>query len=142
MAAESRLSGEKPEPMVLFDGFCNLCGGFASWLVRRDRRGRFRLTPLQGETAGKLLSACKDSIAGTDTIVLVEDGRCFTRSTAVLRILKRLPRPWAVFYLLIAVPRPVRDFVYDIIAKLRYRLFGRRDKCYLPENDPAGRFLP
>jgi len=142
MAAESRLSGEKPEPMVLFDGFCKFCGGFASWLVRRDRCGLFRLAPLQGETAGKLLSACKDSITGIDTIVLVEGGRCFTRSTAVLRILKSLPRPWPVLYLLIAVPRPVRDFVYDIITRLRYRLFGRRDKCYLPENDPAGRFLP
>ncbi|HLA40001.1 MAG TPA: DCC1-like thiol-disulfide oxidoreductase family protein [Candidatus Glassbacteria bacterium] len=131
-----------PDSIVFFDGFCNLCGGFARWLVHRDRRGVFRLAPLGGETAGKLLSGCAESVRGADSIILLEQGCCFTRSTAVLKILKGLRAPWPLLYLFIVIPRPVRDFVYDIIARLRYRLFGRRDKCWTADEILSGRLLP
>lgn len=142
MTKDSPPAGALPGSIVLFDGFCNLCSGFAGWLVRRDRRNVFRLATLESETAGRLLEGRADSLRGVDSIILVEQGRCFTRSTAVLKILKGLPPPWPVFYFLIAVPRSIRDFIYDLFAGQRYRLFGRRDNCWKPEDNLSGRFLP
>ena len=117
--------------VILFDGVCNLCNSSVQFVIRRDRRARFKFAPLQsqGEAAG-------------DSIVLVDNGRRYTRSTAALRIARHLDFPWNLAYALIVVPRPLRDAAYDFIARRRYRWFGRRDVCMTPTPELRSRFLP
>lgn len=125
-------------PVVIFDGVCNLCNRSIDFIVRRDREGLFAIAPNEGEAARALLG---DDAADASTIVLVEDGQRYERSTAVLRIARRLPMPWKLAYAGIVIPRPVRDLAYQLLAKNRYRWFGRRDSCRLPTPEEAARFL-
>ena len=125
--------------MLLFDGVCTLCSGSVRFVIERDPGGRFQFAPLQSEAARRLLEKSPQLLP--DSLVLVEDGRPFTRSTAVLRIARGLRFPWPLAYVFVAVPRPLRDWVYDILASHRYRWFGRRDVCMVPTPELRSRFL-
>jgi len=125
--------------VILFDGVCNLCNGFVQFVIARDPGGRFQFGPLQSEAAQRLLASAPPSPG--DSVVLIEDGRAFTRSTAALRILRRLTFPWPFAYAAILIPRPIRDAVYDVVAGNRYRWFGRRDRCMVPTPEVRKRFL-
>ena len=125
--------------MLLFDGVCTLCSGSVRFVIERDPAGRFQFAPLQSEAARRLLERAPQPLP--DSLVLVEDGRLFTRSTAVLRIARGLRFPWPLAYVFVAVPRPVRDWVYDAVARNRYRWFGRRDVCMMPTPELRARFL-
>ena len=127
--------------VILFDGVCNLCNGFVQFVIARDPHARFRFAPLQSDAAASLLHDAAIATARPDSIVLVEGGRIFIRSEAALRIARRLRFPWPLTYGLIAVPRAIRDWVYDYIAAHRYRWFGRRDVCMVPTPDLRKRFL-
>jgi predicted DCC family thiol-disulfide oxidoreductase YuxK len=126
---------------VLFDGVCNLCNGAVNFIIDRDPSGYFRFAPLQSDVAERLLAETDAADATLDTIVLVEDGTAYVRSTAALRIARRLSGPWPLFYAFLAVPRPLRDAVYDWVAAHRYRWFGRREQCRVPTPDLKARFL-
>jgi predicted DCC family thiol-disulfide oxidoreductase YuxK len=128
-------------PTVLFDGVCNLCHASVLFVIDRDPAGRFAFASLQSDTGRRLLAAHGRDAADLGTVVLVEDGRCFVRSTAALRIARRLSGAWPLLYLLIAVPRPIRDAVYAWVARNRYRWFGRSDACRIPSEDLASRFI-
>jgi predicted DCC family thiol-disulfide oxidoreductase YuxK len=125
--------------VLLFDGVCTLCNGFVRFVIERDPAGRFRFAPLQSAAAARLLGAVPPPLP--DSLVLLEDGRLFTRSTAVLRVARGLPFPWPLAYVFVAVPRPVRDWVYDAVARYRYRWFGRREVCMVPMPELRARFL-
>lgn len=125
--------------MLLFDGVCTLCSGSVRFVIERDPAGRFQFAPLQSEAARRFLERAPQPLP--DSFVLVEDGRLFTRSTAVLRIARGLRFPWPLAYVFVAVPRPVRDWVYDAVARNRYRWFGRRDVCMMPTPELRARFL-
>jgi predicted DCC family thiol-disulfide oxidoreductase YuxK len=128
-------------PIVLYDGVCGLCNGVVQFIIRRDRRKTFRFAPLQSDAGQALLERFgmpKDSL---DSFVLIEDNRVYTKSTAALRLCKRMPGLWTALYVGIAVPRPVRDAVYDWIARNRYRWFGKKDACMLPSREWRDRFL-
>jgi predicted DCC family thiol-disulfide oxidoreductase YuxK len=129
------------DALILFDGECGLCSRLVDFLLARDRKGRFRFAPQQSKAGGEVLAKCAADEENTDTIVLMENGRCFFRSAAVLRILRKLPGPWPVLYLFIAVPRPIRDLVYRWIARRRHRWFGRREVCASPGEKYKDRFL-
>jgi predicted DCC family thiol-disulfide oxidoreductase YuxK len=116
--------------LVLFDGACNLCHGLVRFLIAHDPAARFRFAALQTAQA-----------MPDHSLVLVEGGRTYTRSTAALRIARGLRFPWPLLYALIALPRPLRDWVYDWVARHRYGWFGRRDECQAPGPDVRGRFL-
>lgn len=123
-----------PRPLVLYDGTCGWCTGWAGWLCRRDRRDIFRLAPLDGETARRVL----DGPPPPDTMVLVlpaPEGapRRLVESDAVLGVLGRLGWPWRALAVLRVVPRPLRDAAYRSIARRRHALTGRTAAC-----DPAG----
>jgi predicted DCC family thiol-disulfide oxidoreductase YuxK len=127
---------------VLFDGVCNLCNGFVRFVIPRDPAGRFAFASLQSDVASRLLA--QTTPAGSTrggSIVLIEGGRVFTRSTAALRIVRRLRFPWNLAYAAIAVPAPLRDWVYDRVARNRYRWFGRQDVCMVPTPELKHRFL-
>ena len=127
--------------VVLFDGVCNLCNGWVDFIIARDPQAHFRFAALQSNAARPYLERCRLAPDFLQGIVLVEDERCHTRSTAALRVLRRLGAPWAVLYALIVVPRPLRDAVYDWFISHRYRWFGKRDRCRLPTAEEARRFL-
>jgi predicted DCC family thiol-disulfide oxidoreductase YuxK len=127
--------------LVLFDGVCNLCNGFVHFVIVRDSAGQFQFGALQSTSARRVLDLHEIPDPRPDTIVVVDGGRAFTRSTAVLRIARRLPFPWSLAYAFIAVPRPLRDGIYDLIARHRYRWFGRRDRCMLPAPGLRSRFI-
>lgn len=125
--------------MILFDGVCNLCNGAVQFVIERDRAARFQFAPLQSAAAARLIAGSREPLP--DSIVLVENGRLWTRSTAALRIARGLTFPWSAAYALIAVPRPLRDWIYDVVARKRYAWFGRRDACMVPTPALRARFL-
>ncbi len=131
-----------PHPAVLlFDSPCPLCSGLVMFVARQDRTGSLRFAPLEGKTAARLLRGCGMPPEERGTVVLVEEGRCLVRSRAVLRTLALLPWPWRALRVFGLLPRPLLDAGYDLIARRRERLFGRREACPLPAPELRERFL-
>jgi predicted DCC family thiol-disulfide oxidoreductase YuxK len=128
-------------PIILFDGVCNLCNASVQFVISRDPRARFRFAALQSEAAAACLQRLGVHGALMDSVVLIENDRIYTRSTAALRIARGLRFPWPAAFVLIAVPRPLRDWVYDFVARRRYRWFGKRDVCMVPTPALRDRFL-
>jgi predicted DCC family thiol-disulfide oxidoreductase YuxK len=127
-------------PIVFFDGVCGLCNASVDRLLRWDRRGVLRFAPLQGATAEQLLPA---RLTGhLDTLVLLDAEGLHLRSEAALRALTYVAGPWRLLAGLRVVPRPVRDMVYDLISRRRYRWFGKKESCRLPAPHERERFLP
>lgn len=128
-------------PILLYDGVCNLCSASVAFVIRRDRRRRFRFASLQSGVGRRLLEkhGCPDT--GLDSVVLLARGECLHRSRAALEVIRRLDPPWPALYVLIAVPRPLADRVYDFVGRRRYRWFGRRDRCEAPREAWRDRFL-
>ena len=129
------------ERVVLFDGVCKLCNGWAKFLIRHDAEQRFRLASVQSVEGQALLAWGGLPTERFDTMALIEDGQMLLRSDAVLRIVAQLPKPWRWLAWLRLIPQPARDWCYDRIALNRYRLFGRYDSCLIPNADHARRFL-
>lgn len=142
------------DPVVLFDGTCNFCDGAVRFILDRERGTTLRFAALQSDAAGAILGAVLDAEAAQrirrgadgsgdpDTLVLVEEGRAYTHSTAALRIARRLRAPWRwLAVLAVVVPRFVRDAAYRWFARRRYRWFGKTDTCRVPTPELRARFL-
>ena len=132
---------QEPQSIVLFDGDCGLCNGVVNFVLRHDERGRFRFAPLQSPAGQSLLRRHGLPPEGVNSFILLENGMVFSRSTAALRLARRLGGVWSVFYYLVLVPRPLRDAVYALIARYRYRVFGRSDACTIPTPELKRRFV-
>ncbi|NIN63082.1 MAG: DUF393 domain-containing protein [Candidatus Aenigmarchaeota archaeon] len=130
-----------PSPLILFDGVCNLCTGTVIFVIKRDNKSHFKFASLQSPLGQRLLGEFGLPREDFKTFVLVKDDRPYTQSTAVLKVLKEMPWGWPLIYGFIVVPRPIRDWIYRLIAKNRYRLFGKRSSCLIPANDVKNRFL-
>lgn len=128
--------------VIVFDGECVLCARSIAFVAAHDADGHFAFTAAGSETARRLLKAHPLDPAAPGSLVLVDGQRVFTKSEGALRIARRLVRPWAWLAVLLAVPRPIRDGVYDVVARFRYRWFGRRDACALPAPEVRARLLP
>jgi predicted DCC family thiol-disulfide oxidoreductase YuxK len=128
-------------PVIFFDGVCNLCHGAVRFIIRRDRTARFRFASLQSDGHRAQCAVTGRIGEPMDSIILLEDGRTYDRSTAALRIARRLDGAWPLLYAFIIIPRPLRDAMYAWIARNRYRWFGRLDTCPLPDPRLADRFL-
>jgi predicted DCC family thiol-disulfide oxidoreductase YuxK len=133
--------GSAAETIVLFDGVCNLCNGSVQFLLRRDRRRRFRFAALQSAAGRALLEQYGLSTQTLETIVVLEGGQARVRSDAALHLARRLPWPWPALAVFRILPRPLRDAPYSFVARHRYRWFGRTESCMLPTPDVADRFL-
>lgn len=127
--------------VVLFDGVCNLCTGIVRFIIPRDPNAHFRFAALTSDAAARALQATRAPGPLPDSLVVIDEGRIFTRSDAALRIARHLRYPWPLAGALVVVPRPVRDWAYDVIARHRYRWFGRQDACIVPTADIRTRFL-
>ncbi len=124
----------------MFDGVCNLCNGAVDFVIQRDRKRVFRFAALQSEVGSTLLKQYPQP-ADLDSIVLVLDQRAYVRSGAAIRIARSLGSGWPLLSVFLAVPAPIRDSVYDWIARNRYRWFGRKDTCRLPSAEEKALFL-
>jgi len=132
----------KNHPIILFDGYCNLCNISVQFIIKHDKKRHFLLASLQSDAATKILLQLNvESFKDYNSIVLVEDGKLYIKSTAVLRIAKRLKGFVQTLYLLIIIPTPLRNIFYDFIAKNRYKWFGKRKNCMMPNPDDFDRFL-
>lgn len=118
--------------VLIFDGYCNMCGAIVRLVKRHDRHNRFEYLPSQSERGSRFLTEAGLRQTGTGTVVLAIEGKFYLRSTAAIMVFRLLGGGWSLLYGLIIVPRFIRDFVYNIIAKARYRFFGRSDRCYIP----------
>ncbi len=127
--------------IILFDGVCNLCNGFVQFVIRHDRAGYFRFAALQSEVGRKILQQVHFSDYSIDSVVLVQNGKFYIRSAAVLKILRRLDGWWPLAYVAIILPAFLRDLIYAGLAKNRYRWFGKQESCMLPTPELKLRFL-
>ena len=135
-----------PPALVLYDGLCGFCDGAVQWLLSRDKAGNLTYAPLQGETAAAVRARHPELPDQLDSIIFVEqDGaheRVYWYSRAAFRIATYLPSPWRALRLLGLIPRFLTDLGYRIVAKARYRIWGRLDACRLPSPEERARFLP
>ena len=127
--------------IILFDGVCNLCNSSVNFIIDHDKRNDFRFASLQSEAGQDLLKKFHLNVKDFDSIILVENGKHYERSSAVLKIVKKFPGLWKLLYLFIIVPKPLRDFVYDIIADNRYKWFGKKESCRVPTPELKEKFL-
>lgn len=127
--------------IVLFDGVCNFCNGSINFIIERDTKNHFQFAPLQSEIGQKLLDEYGIDKTVTDSVVLIENGRAYTHTTAALNIAKNLGVAWSLFYGFIIVPKFIRDFFYRLFAKNRYRLFGKTEACMMPTPEIRQKFL-
>ncbi len=126
--------------IILFDGVCNLCNAFVQKVIKADKKDYFRFASLQSEIAQELL-APYPGVQDLKTVVLIEDGRLYTKSTAALRISKQLSGIWPVLQSGFIFPRFFRDGIYNFVAKNRHRWFGKKDQCMVPSSGLKNKFL-
>ncbi|RZI52006.1 thiol-disulfide oxidoreductase DCC family protein [Aeribacillus pallidus] len=130
----------KPKKIILFDGMCNFCDSTVNFIISHDPDEIFIFAPLQSSKGKELLQQFGLSTESFDSLVLLDGNRCYTKSTAALHIAKHLNGFLKIFYGFIIIPKPIRDFFYQIIAKNRYKWFGQK-KCSLPSENIKKRFL-
>lgn len=127
--------------IVLFDGVCNFCDNSINFIIGQDTKNRFKFAPLQSETGQILLDEYGIDPAETDSVVVIENGKAYTHSTAALRVAKNLGGAWSLLYAFVIVPKFIRDFFYKLFAKYRYKLFGKKDACMMPTPEIRQKFL-
>jgi predicted DCC family thiol-disulfide oxidoreductase YuxK len=127
--------------IILFDGVCNLCNGFVNFLIVRDRQNKFQFGSLQSPVVAELLKQHDFATDDLSTVILLEGDKLYYQSTAVLRILRQLGGAWPLLYVFIVVPKPLRDFFYNLVARNRYKLFGRQDACMIPTPELRAKFV-
>ena len=138
--------GVTDSPVLLYDGVCGLCNNIVQMILRRDRRrGTMRFAALQSEYGREALSRHPEFV-GVDSVIFLQrspDGkeRAYARSNAALRVLSYLGGAWKLLLVLYFVPRPIRDFFYNLIARYRYKIFGKHESCMIPAPEVRSRFL-
>jgi predicted DCC family thiol-disulfide oxidoreductase YuxK len=128
-------------PIVVFDGYCALCTGFAQFVLRHDPAAKFRLLAAQSILGRALYEHYGLDPQDYETNILIADGIAWFKSEAGIRILEDLGRPWSLVGGLRILPRPLRDRLYDFVARNRLRMFGKRATCHVPDASERGRFL-
>lgn len=127
--------------VILFDGVCRLCSGWVRFVMKHDRKMRFSLCTVQSPEGQAILNWFGMPTETFDTLLLVEGATVYTRSDAFLRVVGHLSKPWFLLSAFKIVPRGLRDWCYDRIARNRYQLFGRYGQCRVPSGQDRKRFL-
>ncbi len=131
----------RENPIILFDGFCNLCNGAVQFVIKRDKKNCFTFASLQSDEGQKLLKKFDLPTTDFNSFILIEDDKAFTRSAAALKVAKNLNGLWSSLYGLMIVPKFIRDGVYNWVAKNRYKWFGKKNACMIPTPELKARFL-
>lgn len=132
----------EPYKVILFDGVCNLCNSTVTFVIKRDKKNQFKFATLQSDIADKLLAYFpEDKSNKLDSIVLLSDGKKYTKSSAALHIAKNLSGAYPLLFVFMIIPKFIRDWVYGIVAKNRYKWFGKKDQCMIPTPELNDKFL-
>ncbi len=131
----------RSKPLVLFDGVCNWCVFWVNFIIRRDPEKQFLFASLQSPTGLQISRAVGLPDDALTTMIFVEDGRYYLKSSAALHILRRMKGFWPLLFAFILVPQFFRDACYDVVGKNRYRWFGRKESCLIPTPDIRERFV-
>ncbi len=131
----------KYERLILFDGVCNWCNAWVNFTITHDPGGQFKFGTLQSEPAQRILHDLHMPTTDYQTFLLLEEGHVYTKSTAALRVLRQLSRWWPLYYLCVLVSAPIRDVVYDFVARHRYQWMGRTATCRVPTQAQRDRFV-
>lgn len=130
--------------IILFDGVCNLCNSSVQYILKKDKKNKFLFASLQSDAAKNILlhKNNENLIKGDlNTIYLIKDNVTYSESTAILLILKQLRLPYNLLYIFIIIPKFIRNYLYKIISKNRYKWFGKKDSCMVPKNEYLDKFL-
>ena len=128
------------KPVIFFDGICNLCNASVQFVIEHDKNSQFMFTALQGAYAKETLPTLNADSQKLNTILLLEDGKLYTKSSAALRVAKKLNGLLPLLYVFIIVPKFIRDWFYDIIAKNRYKWWGKQESCWVPTAELKSKF--
>ena len=127
-------------PIVLFDGDCHFCDQSVQFIIKRDPKVIFKFASLQSEV-GQHIQSNYHTPKNIDSLLLIVQNKVYDKSSAALHICKYLTGLWKLLYILVLIPKPIRDTVYDFIAKNRYRWFGKKSECRIPTPEERNRFL-
>jgi predicted DCC family thiol-disulfide oxidoreductase YuxK len=127
--------------IVLFDGVCNLCNRSVQFILQRDKKKQFVFSSLQGKTGTALMQQFGLPAGMYNSFMLVENGKLYTRSAGALRVVKQLGGGWRLLYVFMIIPAFIRDAIYNLIARNRYKWFGKEESCWLPSPQWKDRFL-
>lgn len=127
--------------VVFFDGYCNLCSSSVQFILQRDSKKRFKFASLQGNYAKSELGEELAAVQADRGIVLKRAGKLYTQSDAALQIAKKMDGAWPMLFIFWYLPKGFRDFIYNWIAKNRYKWFGQKEVCWIPEGNIKERFL-
>jgi len=130
--------GDGNNMIILFDGVCNMCVWSVQFIICRDTKDIFRFASMQSVEGEEILQKYN---LETNSIILIQNGIIKNRSSAVLHILYHLNTHWRFLIIFYIIPYPIRDLLYTIIAKTRYFIFGKRDKCMVPDSSIKSKFL-
>jgi predicted DCC family thiol-disulfide oxidoreductase YuxK len=134
-------AGRASDNVVLFDGVCRLCTGSVAFVLRHEADQTLRFAPLQSPAGMRLMEQFGIEPTQMKTFVVIADARAYVRSDAAIRVARFLRGPWKLLGAIRIVPRPIRDYAYDIVARNRYRWFGRHEACSIPTPELQRRFL-
>ncbi|ALM07004.1 thiol-disulfide oxidoreductase [Sediminicola sp. YIK13] len=133
---------EENKKIILFDGVCNLCNGAIQFIIKRDKKDNFRYAPLQSAIGRKFLQERNIDTSEIDSIILIEPGVAYyTKATAALKIGQNFGGVWTLVQIFEWIPESISNFVYDIIAKNRYKWFGKKEACMIPTPELKAKFL-
>lgn len=127
--------------IMLFDGVCNFCNDSVQFIIKRDPNAYFKFAPLQSEEGKALLAQYGLPLDAMDTIILIENNKAYSYSTAALRIARKLSKLWSLFYIFILVPPFIRNPIYRFVGRNRYKWFGKKESCMMPTPEIRSRFL-
>ena len=134
-----RFTIESMSAIILFDGVCNFCNNSVNFIIGQDKNNYFKFTPLESEIGQEFVK--KFDLHDIDSVILVENDKAYTHSTAALKVAKTLGGIWSLAYAFIIIPKFIRDFFYKLFAKNRYKLFGKKDECMIPTPEIRAKFL-
>ncbi|MEO6456016.1 MAG: thiol-disulfide oxidoreductase DCC family protein [Ginsengibacter sp.] len=131
----------RPQPIILFDGVCNFCNAIVNFIITQDTKKVFLFAALQSRAGKQLLEQYKINWMANDSFVVIENAKAYQKSTAVLRLYNKLAWYWKWSQIFWIIPKFIRDAVYNLIAKNRYKWFGKKDECIIPTAQLRARFL-
>jgi len=127
--------------IILFDGICNLCNGSVQFILKRDKNEKFLFASLQSDASKNILLQYNVKKITLDSILIIEDGQVYDKSTAVLKICRNLNWPWTMFPIVLHLPLSIRDRIYNFVGRNRYKWFGKKDSCTMMIPEYKNRFI-
>ena len=129
------------QPLILFDGMCNLCSSSVQFIIKRDKKKQFYFTSIQSHLGQQIIQYFQLDFTKVESVLLLEKNNIFIESTAALKIANQLSGFWPILYSFIIIPSFIRNSIYQLIARNRYKWFGKKESCWIPTKEIISRFL-